>query len=116
MTMKEHRKDERFNSLNLMYICIDDHGTIVQKSMGRTLNVSESGICLETHFEIDTSHFLDVTIAIEDDLVDIKGTVAFSRPGKKGKFETGVKLIEVDQQSRVVLHKFIELFNSLEAL
>ena len=115
MTTKVSRKDERFDSLNLVYMCVDDHGTIVQKSMGRTLNVSESGICLETHFEIDTSHFLTVTIALKDGLVDIKGTVAFSRLGKEEKFETGVEFIEVDQKSRVVLHKFIELFNSLEA-
>ncbi len=115
MTTKERRKDERFDSLNLIYVCIDDHGTIVQKSMGRTLNVSESGICLETHFEIETNHLLDVTIAIEDDLVDIKGTIAFSRPGKEKKFETGIEFVEVDPHSRVVLHKFIELFNSLKA-
>ncbi len=113
MTTKESRKEERFDSLNLIYICVDDHGTIVQKSMGRTLNVSESGICLETHFKIDTSHFLTVTIALKNDLVKIKGTIAFSRPGKEEKFETGLKFIEVDQQSRVVLHKFIEFFNSL---
>ncbi|MEJ2200271.1 MAG: PilZ domain-containing protein [Desulfuromonadaceae bacterium] len=115
MIQKEHRKDKRLDSLNLTYVCVDDHGSIVQKSMGRTLNVSESGICLETHFSIDTSHFLTVTIALENKLVDIKGTVAFSRPGQEGKFETGVKFIEVDQQSRVVLHKFIELFKSIEA-
>ena len=112
MTTKERRKDERFDSLNLLNICVDDHGTIVQEGMGRTLNVSESGICLETHFEIDTSHFLTVTIAMEDDLVNIKGKVAFSRPGKEEKFETGVEFIEVDQQGRVVLQKFIELFKS----
>jgi len=80
--------------------------------MGRTLNVSESGVCLETHFEIDTSHFLTVTIALEDELINIKGRVAFSRPGIEEKFETGVEFIEVDQQSRVILHKFIELFKS----
>ncbi len=113
MRTKESRKDERFDSLNLTYIDVDEHGTIVQQSMGRTLNVSESGICLETHFEIDTSHFLTMTISLEDDLIDIKGTVAFSQPGKEEKFETGVEFIEVDQQSRVVLHKFIKLFNSI---
>ena len=113
MTTKERRKDKRFDSLNLTYVCVDDHGNIVQEGMGRTLNVSESGICLETLFEIDTSHFLTVKIALEDDLVDIKGTVAFSRPGNEKSFETGVEFIEVDQQSRVVLHKFIELFKSL---
>ena len=113
MTTKERRKDKRFDSLNLSYICVDDQGVIVQEGMGRTLNVSESGICLETHFEIDTSHFLTVTVALEDDLVNIKGKVAYSRPGKGEKFATGVEFIEVDQQSRVVLHKFIELFKSL---
>ena len=113
MTTKERRKDERFDSLNLSYICVDDQGAIVQEGMGRTLNVSESGICLETHFEIDTNLYLAVTIALEDNLVNIKGKVAFSRPGKEEKFETGVEFIEVDQQSRVVLHKFIELFKSL---
>lgn len=113
MTPKERRKNARFDSLNLSYVCVDDQGAVVQESMGRTLNVSEAGICLETHFKIDSHHILTLTIALEDDLVNIKGKVVYSRPGKEEKFETGVEFIEIDQDSRVVLNKFIELFNSL---
>ena len=113
MTTKERRKDARFDSLNLTYVRVDDQGAVVQESIGRTLDVSEAGICLETHFKIDPRHSLTLTIALEEDLVNIKGKVAYSRPGKEDKFETGVEFIEIDQNSRVVLNKFIELFKSL---
>jgi len=82
--------------------------------MGRTLNVSESGICLETHFAIDTSTFLTLTIALADTLVEIRGKVIYCRPAESDMFETGVEFIDLSQSSLAVLKEFITLFNDGE--
>jgi hypothetical protein len=50
MTSENKRKHERIQSLNLSYICLDEDANIIKQGMGRTLNISESGILLETHF------------------------------------------------------------------
>jgi Tfp pilus assembly protein PilZ len=108
---KELRKHPRIDSLNLSYLCVDKDGTIIEQSMGRTLNVSESGICLETHFQIGTAYHLLLTIALEDDLIEVKGRVVFCRPGADDMFETGVEFTDMDDKAREVYKKYVEFFN-----
>ena len=108
---EEQRKHARIDSLNLSYLCIDDAGTILEQNMGRTLNVSETGICLETHFEIKPAYNLLLTIALEDDLVEVKGKVAYCRPGSDDMFETGVEFTDMDNKEKEVYKKYVQLFD-----
>ncbi len=114
MVAENKRQYPRFDSLNLSYICLDENGTLVRQSMGRTLNVSQAGICLETYFGIDPKFMLSMTLALEEDLVDIRGRIIYCRPGTRENFETGVEFVEVDEKSRLVLEKFIRLFKEYE--
>jgi len=72
MTTREKRKHTRINSLNLSYVCLDENNQIFKQGMGRTLNVSESGILLETHFPIDDQYIVRLILGLEEDLVEIK--------------------------------------------
>ena len=110
MTSKEQRKAVRINSLNLSYIGIDENNVTTKQAMGRTMNVSENGILLETHFPIDSKQIISLCLALEDELIDMKGEVVYSRPGEKGKYETGIKFIEVEEASRQILKKYIQAF------
>ena len=65
MTSENKRKHERIQSLNLSYICLDEDNNIVKQGMGRSLNISESGILLETHFPIEPNHTIQLTISLE---------------------------------------------------
>jgi c-di-GMP-binding flagellar brake protein YcgR len=110
MTSKNERKAVRLNSLNLSYIGIDENNEIIKQAIGRTLNVSESGILLETHFSIDSKQIVSLTLALEDELINMKGEVVYSRPGEENLFETGVKFLEIDEASQQVLKKYIKTF------
>jgi hypothetical protein len=107
MNPVDKRKHARFESLNLSYVCLDDDNNIVKQGMGRTLNISESGILLEAYFPIDTSYEILLTIGLKDDLVDLKGRLAHSRPTEKGKHEVGIEFVEVDDTARQTLKEFI---------
>jgi hypothetical protein len=107
---KEHRIQPRIDSLNLSYFCVDDGGTIIEQNMGRTLNVSATGICLETNIEIKPAYQLLLTIALEDDLVEVRGKVAYCRPGRDDMFETGVEFTEMDDQARELYNRYVQLF------
>ena len=61
MNSEDKRKHERIRSLNLSYICLDEEKNIVKQGMGRTLNLSESGLLLETHFPIESRHIVLMT-------------------------------------------------------
>jgi hypothetical protein len=92
MVTKEKRKHARISSLNLSYVCLDENNEIIKQGMGRSLNVSESGILLETHFPIDDQHIVTLTLGLEEDLVDIKGRPVHTRINDAGKYEVAKPL------------------------
>ncbi len=107
MTSENKRKHERIQSLNLSYICIDEDENIVKQGMGRTLNISETGILLETHFPIEPKHEVQLTISLEENLLDLKGKPVHVRSIDEGKYEIGIQFVELDQSSSDLLKIFI---------
>lgn len=110
MATQEKRKHVRFNSLNLSYVCLDENNQVIKQGMGRTLNVSESGILLETHFPIDKTHIVTLTIGLGEDLVDIKGRPVHIRTNAGGKYEVGIEFTAPDPKASRSLKKFIDAF------
>ena len=107
MTTENKRKHERIRSLNLSYLCLDEDNNIVKQGMGRTLNISESGILLETHFPIEPDHLIQLTISLEEDLLDLKGKPVHVRSSEEGVYEIGIQFIELDKNATKLLKKFI---------
>jgi hypothetical protein len=62
---------------------------------------------LETHFPIETDQFLDLTIALGDDIFDMKGKVIYSQRGENGKYRNGVQFTEYDKLLGPLLKSFI---------
>jgi hypothetical protein len=115
MTTKEQRQHDRIASLNLLnYVGMDENDQEMAQGMGRTLNVSESGILLETHIPMEEKTFVLLTIGLEDELVDIRGKVAHSKPGKEGKFEAGIRFLESDETAHRVLKKYVDAFSGTQ--
>ncbi len=111
MTGEEKRKHPRSNSLSLLsYVCIDENNEVVGQGMGRTLDLSEDGILLETHATIDPKHTVSLTIGLEDDLVDIKGKVVHGTTGEDGKYRHGIQFTETDESTLGVLKRAIISF------
>ena len=110
MTPQEKRKHARIDSLNLSYFCLDENNQIIKQGMGRTLNVSESGILLETHFPIEKKHTIALTVGLEEDLVEITGRLVHSRTNDDGKHEVGIEFLKINAKARKVLKQFIDAF------
>ena len=111
MTTKDKRIHPRADSLNLIsYVCIDENNNEVTQGMGRTLNVSEGGILLETHVEIEQQCTVELAIGLENEMINIKGKVVFPKPGKEEKFETGIQFLDMDKKTRRTLGKYIKAF------
>jgi hypothetical protein len=112
MTSENKRKHQRIPSLNLSYICLDENNNIVKQGMGRTLNISESGILLETQFPIESQYLVLMTIALHEDLLEIKGKPIHSRSNEPDKFEVGIEFLEPGQDSIRLLENFINKYES----
>lgn len=111
--MIEKRKYSRADSLNLInYIHYDKKGEEGTQGMGRTLNVSQSGILLETHGAVDTGHIVSMTIGLYDNVVDIRGRVLYSKKNAEGKFESGIEFFDMSPKAVKALVQYIAAFNS----
>ena len=111
MTPEERRKRLRIKALNLIsYSCIDEAGQTLTQGMGRTLNLSEDGILLETRDSVDPKYTVVMAIGLEEDLIDIKGRVVYSIGGGNERFEAGIEFIETDESTIEVLKKYIKAF------
>jgi hypothetical protein len=107
----DKRQHKRVEAVNLVsYALIDDDNDIIGQGMGRTLNIGQGGILLETHIKIEAPYILLMGIGLECDVIDIKGKVTHSRANNDGKFETGVRFVESNEQIRKIISAFIKVF------
>jgi hypothetical protein len=89
-----------------------EDGEACHQGMGRTLNVSESGILLETYKPIESHARIAITIGFEEELVDIEGEVVFLKESAKDTYEAGVQFSQINDTERIILLKFIEAFKN----
>jgi len=107
MTSENKRKHERIQSLNLSYICLDEDQNIVKQGMGRTLNISESGILLETHFPVEPNHTIQLTVSLDENLLDIKGKAVHVKSIDGGKYHIGIQFADLDENATKMLQDYI---------
>ncbi len=109
----EKRRHIRIDAQNLSHILVEEEGATVYEGMGKTLNISESGILLETHFEMEAKQVLEMTIAFEEEIVELKGRVAHCKVPvnqEKQRYETGIHFIDMDDPTFRRLKRFVVLF------
>ena len=85
----KRRRFERERTLNLVdYIVLGEDGTHLSRGMGRTRNVSEGGLLLETHRPLEDGQTVLITLGLKDDLVEIRGRIIHQEPPASFSEET----------------------------
>ena len=111
MAVKDKRKSPRIDSLNLIsYVVYDEADNAIRQGMGRTLNISRTGICLDTYKPLSRRQKVALTIGLKDNLVDIIGRVIHVRRKKNGRFDNGIDFVEMDQNQQSVLAGFLTAY------
>jgi hypothetical protein len=114
MTNQEKRKHSRTASLRLLnYIAYDKIEVETAQGMGRTLNVSESGIMLETHHPFNVDQVISLKIGFEEKVVDVRGRVIYTRQNTVGLYQSGIEFCDVDNAALLVLRQYSAAFNSV---
>lgn len=108
MKEEEKRRHPRFDSLNLSYICLDEDQQVVKQGMGRTLNLSESGILLETYFPIAAEHTVVLSIGLRDEVVDAKGRLVHLRESGPDLYEIGIRFADPEQGVLNSIRQFLQ--------
>ena len=87
----EQRKYPRVETCNLIsYLAIRENGEITDQSMGRALNISQGGILLETTRLILAEHISLMSVDLDNNLIEIKGDVIYSKDNGYGMIKNGV--------------------------
>jgi len=82
----------------------------IKQGIGRTLNVSEGGILLETYSPIEARNMLSLAIGLENDLMDFKGKIIYSKAFRENRFEHGIKFVDLDERKLNFLKQYISMF------
>ena len=114
--MNEKRKHSRVDSIYLLsYVNLDENDKEMMQGMGRTINVSESGIMLETHVAFSENDTVDVVVGLKEDMVTIRGKVVFSRTVGTGLYQSGIQFLTIEDASLATLRRYIDAFNTMSA-
>lgn len=104
-TTENKRKHARTDSLNLSFFCIDEDDNIMAQGMGRTLNISETGLLLETSIQMTPGQSVDMEIAFQNDLINARGTVAHSTPAADDHFNAGIEFASISKADLEIIKK-----------
>ena len=108
---EDRRKKPRSNSLNLLdYIVVDEEGKSGNYSMGRTLNISDEGILMETNIQLELGQLVLITLDLEEELVQVTGKIVHVG-GKEGAYQAGIKFFHLGNNERRAISVYTKIFN-----
>ena len=114
MRFVEKRKHPRVDINNLVsYRCMDDNGNETKEGRGKSVNISQGGILIETYDPFEWQDILLLSIDIEDELVSIKGKVIYCNAANFGKFRTGIQFLETNEKIVTFVEGLLETYSKL---
>ena len=69
-------------------------------SIGRTLDVSDGGVKVETHRRLANGTELEMDIAIDEKIITAKGEVVHTEERENGLFGTGIRFTSISEEDR----------------
>lgn len=107
----DQREYPRVEACNLIsYTVTDPGGNPTDQRMGKALDVSQNGICLETARQVKSEYISLMTSDVEENLIEIKGRVAYSKKSEQNLFRTGIRLEGTHDENIRFAKKLIRVY------
>lgn len=107
----ERRCAGRRRSLNFLeFAVIGEAGEVLFREMGRTLNVSSTGIKLETPALVEAGQHVQVTLGLKDDMIELAGRVTHTEVVGPEMFSAGIQFSQLDEAGRRLLSRYLAAF------
>ena len=111
--MLDRRKFPRVPTRNVVsYLSTDKRGNKLNQGMGRAMDISQSGILLETTQRIDSENIILEFVDLEDNLVSIKGKVAYCNSYDRKKFKTGISFQGTHEKNIEIATKLLRIYHT----
>ena len=94
----ERRRSERRYALKFLdYEIVAADGKVTGRGLARTLNVSETGLRIETGQFFEPGQKLRITLSLNNDLVQVDGQIVNSQPETEELCSSGVMFLKFDE-------------------
>ncbi len=105
------RHHPRVKNLNLVQV--DREGGeggegSAELATGRTLDISPGGIRLELYHPLPLRSMVAITLALGDDLVDVRGKVVYLEEIDEERCAMGIQFLDVGEEARRLLDHYVE--------
>jgi len=112
MILKDQRKHPRVETSNLIsFISYDSKGNLISQSMAKALNVSQSGILIETADRLELGWISLMSADNGNKLLEIKGQVVYSKKGDGGRYQTGISFQGSHDENVDFARELIKVFH-----
>jgi len=114
--MSDQEKDRKYPRVEkLCFTAVKAYGKdgeLEKGYTGTTLNVSEGGMLIETENTHPHVAEFDLTLALNDELIKLKGEVAHLKKRDDGLVEMGFRFIDIGEDELEILQKALRVDNS----
>jgi len=112
MEAGEKRKHRRIVTKNLFsHTSLDKMGRCISQGMGKALDVSQTGVKLETSCPIEADRVSLVTVDVEDRLIEIKGKPVYSKKTAEGVYHTGISFVGSEAEIKKFAMKLVRVYH-----
>ena len=107
--MEEKRTHIRISRLHLIHFeCRDPMHPLTQQGIGRTLDISESGLQLELAADFELDQRVTLTLGVGDEILELEGRVAHHEPGSGKTSIYGIQLFDIKGNARDQLTRYVQ--------
>ncbi len=95
---------------NLSLVQIDQHdeeGLQADLATGRTLDISSGGLRLELHHPLPLRTIVEMSLALDNDLVNVQGRVVYLEEIDDERCAMGIQFIDVGAETRDLLERYV---------
>ncbi len=109
------RKTPRVLSLNLVSVTeMNEEGVPTLDTMGRTLDISDGGIKLETTAPISISSEVELSIAFGEEIIRPRGRVVHLEEAEEGWYTIGLVFLDLSPEELQVIQTYLAQKSELE--
>jgi hypothetical protein len=107
----ERRKSARVKTDNLIsHVTIDEAGRWTSQGMGRALDISRTGMMLETACPLESGHLSIMTVDVNNKLIEIQGELIYCRKSDTAMYHSGVNFIGTNDQITKFVTQLIKVY------
>lgn len=96
---------------NLSLVQVDRHdekGLQADLATGRTLDISPGGIRLELHHPLPLRTIVEMSLALDNTLIEVQGKVVYLEEIDDERCAMGVQFIDISEDVRQQLEQYVE--------